>query len=87
MGAYLVTTYDAVWDAYRDARFSTRGYQATLETIHGRTVLSMEGSLHAKNRALLTRTSAARRSTRSTTRSTRRPRGCCRRSCRAARRH
>ena len=54
MGAYLVTTYDAVWEAYRDARFSTRGYQATLETIHGRTVLSLEGSLHAKNRALLT---------------------------------
>ena len=54
MGAYLVTTYDAVWDAYRDTRFSTRGYQATLETIHGRTVLSLEGSLHAKNRALLT---------------------------------
>jgi cytochrome P450 len=54
MGAYLVTTYDAVWEAYRDTRFSTRGYQATLETIHGRTVLSLEGSLHAKNRALLT---------------------------------
>jgi pulcherriminic acid synthase len=54
MGAYLVTTYDEVWDAYRDTRFSTRGYQATLETIHGRTVLSLEGSLHAKNRALLT---------------------------------
>jgi pulcherriminic acid synthase len=54
MGAYLVTTYDTVWAAYRDTRFSTRGYQATLETIHGRTVLSLEGSLHAKNRALLT---------------------------------
>jgi cytochrome P450 len=54
MGAYLVTTYDAVLEAYRDTRFSTRAYQATLETIHGRTVLSMEGSLHVKNRALLT---------------------------------
>ena len=54
MSRYLVTTYDAVWEAYRDTRFSTRGYQATLETIHGRTVLSLEGSLHAKNRALLT---------------------------------
>ncbi len=54
MGAYVVTTYDAVWSAYRDTRFSTRGYQATLETIHGRTVLSLDGLEHAKNRALLT---------------------------------
>ena len=54
MGAYLVTTYDAVLEAYRDTRFSTRAYQATLETVHGRTVLSMEGSLHVKNRAILT---------------------------------
>ena len=54
MGAYVVTTFDAVWAAYRDARFSTRGYRSTLETIHGRTVLSLEGREHAKNRALLT---------------------------------
>jgi cytochrome P450 len=54
MGAYVVTTFDAVWAAYRDPRFSTRGYQSTLETIHGRTVLSLEGREHAKNRALLT---------------------------------
>ena len=54
MGAYLVTTYDAVGSAYRDTRFSTRAYRATHETVHGRTVLSMEGSLHVKNRALLT---------------------------------
>jgi pulcherriminic acid synthase len=54
MGAYLVTTYDAVMAAYRDPRFSTRAYQKTHETVHGRTVLSMEGPLHVKNRALLT---------------------------------
>jgi pulcherriminic acid synthase len=39
---------------YKDARFSTRAYTGTLDAVHGRTVLSMDGLAHAKNRALLT---------------------------------
>ncbi|MFD2357612.1 hypothetical protein ACFSTC_62590 [Nonomuraea ferruginea] len=49
-----MSTYRGVSSVYKDARFSTRAYTGTLEAIHGRTVLSMDGLLHAKNRALLT---------------------------------
>lgn len=54
LGSFLVSTYRGVSSVYKDARFSTRAYTGTLEAIHGRTVLSMDGLLHAKNRALLT---------------------------------
>lgn len=52
--AFLVASYDGVSTLYRDPRFSTRGYQTTSDVVHGRTVLSMEGREHAKNRAMLT---------------------------------
>lgn len=54
LGSFLVSTYNGVSTVYKDARFSTRAYTGTLEAIHGRTVLSMDGLEHAKNRALLT---------------------------------
>lgn len=52
--AFLVSSYEGVSTLYRDPRFSTRGYQTTSDVVHGRTVLSMEGREHAKNRAMLT---------------------------------
>src|SRR5688500_3642553 len=54
IGAYHPTTSDGACDAHRYAPFPPRGCHPTLETIHARTVLSLEGSLHAKPRALLT---------------------------------
>lgn len=52
--AWLVTTFEGVQTVYKDPRFSTRAYEDTIEAMHGRTVLSMDGLVHAKNRALLT---------------------------------
>jgi cytochrome P450 len=54
LDAYLVSTYAGVASVYKDTRFSTRAYAGTLDAVHGRTVLSLDGLAHAKNRALLT---------------------------------
>lgn len=52
-GSYLISRYDECVAAFRDRRFSSRNYEWQLEPVHGRTILQMDGTEHAKRRALL----------------------------------
>lgn len=52
-GSYLLSRYDECAAAFRDTRFTSRNYEWQLEPVHGRTILQMDGSEHARRRALL----------------------------------
>ena len=52
-GSYLLSRYDECAAAFRDPRFTSRNYEWQLEPVHGRTILQMDGTEHARRRALL----------------------------------
>jgi cytochrome P450 len=53
-GWYLLTRYDECAEAFRDPRFTTRNYEVSLEPLHGRTILQMDGVEHSRRRAIVT---------------------------------
>jgi cytochrome P450 len=52
-GWYLVSRYDECAQAFKDGRFTSRNYETTLEPLHGRTILQMEGTEHSRRRSLV----------------------------------
>ncbi|SEF50969.1 pulcherriminic acid synthase [Actinacidiphila yanglinensis] len=53
MQSYLVSRYEDVERAFKDATFTTENYGWQLEPVHGRTILQMSGREHAVRRALV----------------------------------
>lgn len=51
--AYLVSRYEDAAHVYRNPAFSTRAYGWQLEPVHGKTILQMDGTEHARHRALV----------------------------------
>lgn len=51
--SFVISRFDDCAAAFRNPVFSSRNYEWQLEPIHGRTILQMEGTEHAKHRALL----------------------------------
>lgn len=54
VNAVLVSRYADVAHVYRDPVFTTKAYEWQLEPVHGRTILQLDGTEHAKRRALVT---------------------------------
>jgi pulcherriminic acid synthase len=52
--SYVLSRYEDVERAFKDAAFSSKNYEWQLEPVHGRTILQMEGREHATHRNLLT---------------------------------
>jgi cytochrome P450 len=53
MQSYVISRYEDVARAFRDAAFTTANYDWQLEPVHGRTILQMSGREHAVRRALV----------------------------------
>jgi cytochrome P450 len=53
MQCFVVSRYADCAAIFKDLRFTSDNYSWQLEPVHGRTILQMEGSEHAKHRALL----------------------------------
>jgi cytochrome P450 len=53
MRCFVVSRYEDAAAVFKDPVFSSKNYAWQLEPVHGRTILQMEGSEHAKHRALL----------------------------------
>ncbi|MEU7640282.1 MULTISPECIES: cytochrome P450 [unclassified Streptomyces] len=51
--SYVVSRYEDVERAFKDAVFTTDNYDWQLEPVHGRTILQMSGREHAVRRALV----------------------------------
>ncbi|GAA4535932.1 MULTISPECIES: cytochrome P450 [Nonomuraea] len=51
--AYLVSRYEDVARVYKNPVFSTKAYEWQLEPVHGKTILQMDGTEHARHRALV----------------------------------
>lgn len=53
-GAFLISKHADIAAAYRDPRFSSQSYERLLQPVFGRSLLQMDGSEHARKRALVT---------------------------------
>ncbi len=51
--AYVVSRFEDCAHVYRDPAFSTNAYAWQLEPVHGRTILQLDGTEHARRRALV----------------------------------
>lgn len=54
IGGYLVTRHADVGKGYRDPAFTTKNYEWQLQPVFGRGLLQMDGTEHARKRALVT---------------------------------
>lgn len=53
MQSFIISRYEDVSRAFRDAAFTTDNYDWQLEPVHGKTILQMSGREHAVRRALV----------------------------------
>jgi pulcherriminic acid synthase len=53
MKSFIISRYEDVSRAFRDAAFTTDNYDWQLEPVHGKTILQMSGREHAVRRALV----------------------------------
>ena len=53
MQSYVVSRFEDAAAVFKNPVFSSKNYEWQLEPVHGRTILQMDGSEHAKHRALL----------------------------------
>jgi pulcherriminic acid synthase len=54
MQTYVVSRYEDVERCFKDPTFTTNNYSWQLEPVHGRTLMQMDGTEHAKQRSLVT---------------------------------
>lgn len=52
-GWYMLTRFSECADALKNPAFSSKNYETSLEPIHGKTILQLEGSAHAQRRQLV----------------------------------